>query len=122
MVPEQTKDYEFEERAAIREYDGNLPRGTAEFFARQEIEVRKAQDNIRERKGNAGPKESKIAKAIDDWPSKTAKKQIMALQEERNQIGKKMRAEKDPARHRELFNQWMELCGQIIEARKESKK
>jgi len=122
MAAEQTNDYELEERAAIRECDGDLPEGTAKFFAQRELDVRKAQDGIRKRKRDAGAKESKIAKATNDGPSKTIKEQITALQEKRDGIGKEMRAEKESPRKDELFGEWMELCGQIIELRKESKK
>lgn len=114
MTAEQTNDEEFGERAAIREYDGDLPKGTAEFFAEREIEVRKAQDTIRDRKKHARPQENNIAEATVRQPAKTIKE----LRVEWNRIGKKMRAEKDPTRNRELFNQWTELFGRIIEAKK----
>jgi hypothetical protein len=35
---DQSDDYEVEERAAIIEYDGGLPRNLAEFMARKIIE------------------------------------------------------------------------------------
>jgi len=122
MAAEQMKDYEFEERAAIREYDGDLPEGTANFFARQELDARKAQDGIRKRKRDAaGAKENKITEAADG-PAKTAKEQIATLQEKRDRVGKEMRALKKSPCKDELFGEWMELCGQIIELRKEPKK
>jgi hypothetical protein len=122
MTAEQTDEYEFSERAAIREYDGDQPRGTAKFFAEREIEIRKAQASIRKRKRDTRPKENKTAETTDGRPAKTINGQIESLREEWYRIGKKMRAEKDPARKDELFGKWMDLCQQIIELRKESKK
>lgn len=97
MTTEQTNE-EFGERAAIREYDGLYPKTKAEQLAAADLLERKREAKSYERKKQENSRKS--------------------LQEERDQIGKKMRAEKDPTHHRELFNQWTELCGQIIEARK----
>lgn len=113
-------NYEFEERAAIREFEADQPRGEAEFYARQEIDVRKAQQNIQARRekdkqqlqhqGRQGQQQQLI-------PQEKRSK-IKALQEKLEQTGNKMRAETDSARKDELFSQWIEILNQIIELRK----
>ena len=48
------------------------------------------------------------------------KHSIKSLQEKRNSIGEKMRAETDPELKDKLFGEWQDLNTQIIELRKES--
>jgi hypothetical protein len=97
-VPEETfKDEDFEERAAIREFEGDLPRGQAEFFAHEEIAVRVEVQR----------------------PPVPKKQELQYLQALRNEVGKQMRVETDEKRKDELRAEWFKLCEQIIELRKE---
>ena len=121
----QDEDYEFEERAAIREYDGGDPRGRAEFFAREEIAARKAQDGIAARRakgllGNKGCNGILPTCREPGQGSGSNKQKIESLRVHRGIIGKQMRLLKDGAQKDELWRQWMAISEEIIELRKDS--
>lgn len=109
---------DFEDRAAIREYLSGQPRGTAEFFAREEIGIRKAKNNINARRKKYKEDQEKQSKSTKE--SKQPKKEIQALINKHGAIGDKMRAEKDPEQQAQLFKQWFDLCTEINKLRKES--
>lgn len=116
---------DFEERAAIREFDGDQPRGTADFFAREEIGVRKAKYNATARREQCQKNLQQQTKQPQTSPpaiNSQCRQQIQALREKRDAIGNKMRAEKNAALKDKLFDEWMGLNGQIIELRKDVKK
>jgi len=94
------QDYEFEERAATREYYGRPPRGTANSFARQEVESREQ---------------------TDEYQKLTPEEKIKALRDRRVLVGRQLRAETDPEMKDKLFSEWQDLFTQIIELRKELK-
>ena len=118
MTVEKADNYELEERAAIREFDAGMPRAEAEFRAGQEIAIRKAQENIQERRDQYHRQlDEKLKQQIPEIPEGNLSK-IKALREKLEQIGNTMRAETDSARKDELFGQWKEIVNQIIELRK----
>lgn len=92
-------DYEYQERAAIREYDGGYPQGQAEFFAQQDIASRSA------------GQEAKVQKPL-----------LEQLLERRDRVNKAMKAESDPEQVTELMTKWKELCSQILELKKGPKR
>jgi len=113
----QNKIDDFEERAAIREFDDDQPRGTAEFFAHKEIDAKKAQEECLKRKLEYEKKQNE-QKKLQRTSSQSKNQQRLELQNQRDEVGEKMRAEKEPKRKDELFAEWMRLTTQIIELRK----
>jgi len=121
MTAEKADNDEFEERAAIREFEAGQPRGEAEFYARQEIDVRKAQQNIQARreKDKQHTQQYRGQRGQQRQPVPQEKRsKIKALREKLEQTGNKMRAETDSARKDELFGRWKEILNQILELRK----
>ena len=80
-------DEAFDERAAIREFDGGFPRTQAEQLAKQDLENRLPE--------------------ID---------QVVA---ERDEVGRKYRAEQDEEQKEKLFRRWMDLNMKILDLKKE---
>jgi len=127
----ENEDYEFEERAAIREFEGDQPRGTAEFFAREEIMARTAQQGCLtyrqqyEEEQKQIEADRKIAREANEQRKiqqtkyrQPEKQEIQLLMDQREKIGKQMFSEIDEHKKKELFAKWLDLCKQIIELRK----
>lgn len=118
---EETKNEDYEERAAIREFDGGQSKDKAEFYARLEIDVRNAQRNIQTRREKYKQKlqQNYNQQGQQQQPIPQEKRsKIDALREKLEQTGNKMRAVTDSARKDELFGKWMEILNQILELRK----
>jgi len=90
-------DYEFKERAAIREFDGGYDRVNAE---------RLAEDDMRARQAEQG----RLAVL-------TAGSYREELEAERDQVREQWFATKDPEEHQRLKQRWQELCMKIIDLR-----
>lgn len=121
MVTEQTKNKDYEERAAILEFDAGMSRAEAELRAKQEIAIREAQKTIEKRRTEYEKKQqqyrSQHEQQLPQIPQ-NKRERIKAFQEKRDAIGEELRAETDKNRKDELFEQWMELNKQIIQLRK----
>jgi len=112
----QDEDYEFEERAAIREFEADQPRNKAEFFARQEIQIRTVQQNTLSRKQQDRKRQQNEPKKIQQPKQKQPLEGqgLRELRDRRDEVSKKMTAEKDPKRKNELFTEWKELLQKIF--------
>ena len=115
MARENEND-DFEERAAIREFDGCQPRGTAEFFAREEVLARTAQQGclVRHPRRIQNP----VCKIRQSFPAKSDSLKLQELMARRDELSSRMRAETNEQRKDELRTEWFDLCRQIIELRK----
>ena len=108
----QGGNYEFEERAAIREFDGGFPRDVAEFLARDEIQIRKVQANITERRKRdnaSNVQEAKkqnppepVSNAQQERPHTAKRRKINELRQQREIVFKKMQRETNEERKSEL--------------------
>ncbi len=92
-----TDSVEYQERAAIREFDGGLAKPKAELLATEDIAQRADQQLQKEPQ----------LKTLQDY------------RDYRDQVGKAFRSEQDPERKARLFSKWMDLNGQILEIKKE---
>ena len=95
---------DYEERAAIGEFDGGLPRDEAEAKAMVEIAERKKDKTIQP------PSQGRTGK----------RKRLAALLKERDGFSKEMAATDDPGQVKELAVEWQKICMEIIELRRES--
>jgi shikimate kinase len=118
----ENEDYDFEERAAIREFDGDQPRGTAEFFAHEEIAARMAQQGcLARRKQNIkGTQEISRKPNRPIWNNQPERQELKDLLSRREKISGQMKTEKNEQKKKELLDEWMNLSRQIIELRKGS--
>lgn len=92
----ESSDYEYEERAAIREFDSGLSREKAEALAAAEVRERSAPQ-----------------RKLDP------RQQLAELIADRDRIGKLMRAEENSEQKNELMKKWLNLAHEIIELKKE---
>lgn len=90
------ENYEIEERAAIREFDGHLSASDSEDFAADDIQQREKELTV-----------------------EGIKNLIKELQEKREKIGKEIMALKESERKKVLFEQWMQINKRILDLRKE---
>lgn len=86
---------DYEERAAIREFDGGQDRFIAEGVA---------VEDMRERAEQQGQLETLRSRS-----------EVEALIVERDRVKNIWLAETDPQRNKELLSQWQELCMKIID-------
>ena len=94
--------YDFEERAAIREFDAGFGRERAEQLAAADIQEREFyQDKVGR---------TQLRQSAD----------VAELRRQRDAIGRQMRMADNQKDKDELFRQWMELTSRIIDLRKES--
>ena len=101
--------YEYQERAAIREFDGGFDRIEANQLALIDIKERNSSDKAeRQEQENQQPKIER---------SSQKQEQLEALRQERELISKKMKIETDQARKDQLFKDWMDLNNQIMDIR-----
>ena len=98
---QRDREYDFEERAAIRELDAGFGRERAEQLAAADIQARRF---------------------YKDKVGRTQLRQSVGLAELRRQrdaVGREMRMADNQKDKDELFRQWMELTSRIIDLRKE---
>jgi len=101
MSGNRKDNYELDERAAIREFDGGLPRDMAESLAIQDMAEQPAEVEIEPQKAE---------------PPKSRLEQLIA---EREKVSKAMAAEKVGSDElKELSAKWQDLCSQIFEEKK----
>jgi len=98
MQQEKTDSYEFEERAAIREFDGGYPREKAEQLAAADLQERQTQRQEQQRHDG--------------------RSRLQQLRDQRDQIGRQMRDTGESSQKNELFAEWQRLCTEIIELKK----
>jgi len=112
--------YEYQERAAIREFDGGFDRIEANQLALIDIKERNLSDKAeRQKQKIQQPKieRSSLAPAAPDASRGGGQKQeqLEALRQKRELISKEMKAEADQARRDQLFKDWMDLNNQILD-------
>jgi len=110
----QDEDYEFEERAAIREFEAGQPRDVAELLARDDIEARTAQQNCLNHRQQYRKEQQQNEPRKEQQPV-PKKQELQSLRNRRDEVSKKMTAEKDPKRKNELFAEWKGLIQKIFE-------
>lgn len=136
LPTESSPDYEYEERAAIRELDGGFEKFEANQFALIDIREREpctsrapcrytARSGAREsppdvdvREAAKEQQEKNPESVTDDQQSSPKKRKIEQLRQEAEQTRKLMVAETDPQRSKELLTEWKEIYSQIIELKK----
>ena len=122
-------DYELEERAAVREFDGGHQpvhakilaqqdmldrRKERQFTARQETELCPAEfcegqpEHESDTPSDSRPKERR------PLPGHCDGSEIERLIDQREKIRRSIKATDDPQRVKELIVQWQDLCRQII--------
>ena len=105
--------YEYQERAAIRELDGGFDKLEANQLAILDIKERLIMENEGQPQQQQESPPAVLHRASDE---------IELLRQQRNEIGRQMRALSDGAKKDELLKQWFELNVQILDLRKELKK
>lgn len=114
-MTEKMDSYEYEERAAIRRFDGGIELFEANQLAlidvRDRVPLEKARQQLAEQRSKARQQQSN--------PNQ---EKIEELQRQRTIVRKAMMTEKDPEREAELKAKWLDLCTQIIELKKGAKR
>ncbi len=102
-------DYEYEERAAIRQLEAGFDEFEANQLALLDIKERRER---REQKQKPVKQKRPVELPVDK------KKAIDALREQARELRKKMKTAGDEQKEL-LFGEWMELQNKIIELRKQ---
>lgn len=111
MKKEQANSYEYQERAAIRQFEAGAELLEANQLALMDIRERVPLDEARKRLAE----QQLQAKHQQENPNEA---RIEQLQQERDVVRKAWMAEKEPRREAELKQKWLDLCTRIIELRK----
>jgi len=101
MIPEKKDDYELQERAAIRQYEGNCPQDEAEQLAFVDIKER----DIQQKKLLQGPGDCNAEQ----------------LKARRDEIARTIQG-RSPEECAELIEEWKQLCMNLLELRKGEKR
>lgn len=115
---QSSSDDEYEERAAIREFDGGFERFEANQLALIDLRKRKSKPDVDIRKAVEEQQQKEAESEVDDRQGSTKKKNIEQLRQKAKQVRKRMLAATDPQREKELFTEWMGIYSQIVEIKK----
>lgn len=110
-------DYEHEERAAIREYDGGFERLEANQQALIDLRERESKPDVDFRKAVEEQQKREAEPEIDEQQGSPKKRKIEQLRRKAEQTRKMMVKETDPQRSKELLTEWQEIYSQIIKLR-----
>lgn len=111
-------DYEYGERAAIREFDGGFEKFEANQFALIDIRERELSPDVNSQKAVEEQREENPEPVTDDQQSSPKKRKIEQLRQKAEQTRKLMLAESDPQREKKLFTEWMDIYSELIELKK----
>lgn len=105
--------YEFQERAAIRQFDGNYDGLAANQLALMDLNEREQQKAEKE-----GPKIDVPALPKELCQDKQETETIEQIRQQRDEVKRSWLSEIDMAKQAELAAKWQELSMEIIELRK----
>jgi len=111
-------DYEYEERAATREFDGGFERFEANQLALIDLRERKSKPNIDSQKTVEEQQIKETEHGAAHQQSSPKKEKIEQLRRKAEQIRKLMVTATDPQRSKELLAEWQEIYSQIIKIKK----
>ena len=112
---QNSPDYEYEERAAIRELDGGFTRFEANQFALIDLRERELSPDVDSQEAVEEQQEKNPEPVTDDQQSSPKKREIEQLRQKAEQTRKLMLTETDPQREKQLFTEWQKIYSQIIE-------
>jgi len=115
MKNEQLDDYEYQERAAIRQFEANAELFEANQLALIDIRDRVPLDKARRQIAEAA---EAIKRAKRQQQSNPSQETIEELRRQRELARKAWMREDDPKQQAQLKAKWLDLCTQIIELRK----
>lgn len=115
-------DYEYEERAAIREVEGSFERFEANQLALIDLRERASKPDVDSQKAIQEQQKKEAEPGAAHQQSSPKKEKIEQLRRKAEQTRKLMLAETDPQRSKELLTEWKEIYSQIIELKKGASK
>lgn len=110
MKKEQPNSYEYQERAAIRQFDGGTELLEANQLALLDIRDRVPLDQARKQMAEQQSKAKRQSNSNQEG--------IEQLRRRRELVCKAWMREDDPKQQAQLKAEWLDLCTQIIELRK----
>ena len=115
---QNSPDYEYEERAAIREVEGGFERFEANQLALIDLRERVSKPDVDSQKTVEEQQKKEAEHGAAHQQSSAKKEKIEQLRRKAEQARKLMLAETDPQREKQLFTEWQEIYSQIIELKK----
>ena len=111
-------DYEYKERAAIREVEGGFERFEANQLALIDLRERVSKPDVDSRKTVEEQQKKEAEHGAAHQQSSAKKEKIEQLRRKAEQTRKRMLAETDPQRSKELLTEWEKIYSQIIKIKK----